>query len=137
MPDRSKSKLLAAYFILIFVSGILLRIFVIPLLWSAASEITTAAIAVLALSGVLLIGVYYLKTQGSAKQIRIFYALCIGIAFGFPILVVVALVARAITGVPIQGFDVLLILAFGYAVGFIIGIPASKKIQERFFPLSD
>ncbi|NLF89097.1 hypothetical protein GX563_09790 [Candidatus Bathyarchaeota archaeon] len=133
----SKSKLLGAYFILIFITGILLRLFVVPLLWPAASEITTAAIAVLALSGVLLIGVYYLKTQGSSKQIRIFYACCIGIAVGFPILVVVALVARSITGVPVQGFDVLLILSFGYAVGFMIGIPASKKIQERFFPLAD
>lgn len=132
MPDRSKSKLLAVYFIIIFAVGILLRFFVTPLLWPAGvGEVTDMAIAISALFGAMLVIVYYLRTQGSAKQMRILYALGIALPIGFIFLVVITLAARAITGNPVQDvFDILLILAFGYTVGFIIGIPASKKLQD-------
>ena len=126
------SKLLAVYFILIFAIGILLRLFVTPLFLPGAAEITDRSIVMFILVGVMLVAMYYLKTQGSPKQIRTIYTLGIAFPIGFTIFIVTAIVARAITGNPVQGFDTLLIIAFGYTIGFIIGIPASKKMQERF-----
>ncbi len=123
---------LAAYFVLIFVISIFLRLFVLPLLWPAAGELTDRAIATLGIVTVMLAALYYLKTQGSPKQIRTIFALGIALPIGFVLFVVAATVIRAITGSPVQGFDSLLIFTLGYTVGFIIGIPASKKVQERY-----
>ena len=123
---------LAAYFALIFVIGIILRLFVMPLFWPAAGEITDRSIAIFAIITIMLSVVYYLKTQGSPKQIRTLFALGIALPIGFVLFIATAIVIRAITGNPVQGFDTLLILAFGYALGCIIGIPVSKKVQERY-----
>jgi len=129
------SKLLAVYFILLFAIGILLRLFITPLfLPPSLTEITDSSIAIFIILGVLLAAVYYLKTQGSRKQIRLFYALTIGIGLGFPIFAVVTLLFNTVVGHTVQGFDLLLDYAFAYTVAFIIGIPASKRLQKRFFP---
>ncbi len=56
----------------------------------------------------------------------------LALPIGFVLFIVAATVIRAITGSPVQGFDSLLIFASGYTVGFIIGVPASKKVQERY-----
>ena len=127
------SKLLAAYFILIFAIGSLLRLFITPLFLPNAVEITDRSIITLILGGVLLAAVYYLKMQGSQKQIRTIYALGIALPIGFAIYAVVSIVIRTVTGTVSQGWsEFLLILVFGYTAGFIIGIPASKRIQQRF-----
>lgn len=76
-----------------------------------------------------------ITSQIYARAIRIFYLLCIGIGLGFPIFAVIVLVARAITGAPVQGVYSMISYAFAYTIAFIIGIPASKKIQERFYPV--
>lgn len=85
---------------------------------------TVAAFVVAAL---ILIVVYYLKTQGTPKKIRAFYALAIGLGLGFPIFLVV----DAVAGYTVQGTNLLLEYGFSYTVAFIIGIPLSKELQKR------
>ena len=125
------SKGLAVYFILLFAIGILLRLFITPLFLPSLAEITDRSIIIFTLLSVMLVAVYYLKTQGSRKQIRLFYALAIGLGLGFPIFAVVTLLFNTIMGYTVQGIDLLLDYAFAYTVAFIIGIPLSKKILER------
>ena len=126
------SKVLVAYFILLFTIGILLRIFVTPLFLPGTAEITDRSIVMFIVVGVLLTGVYYLKTQGSLKQIRTIYALGVALPIGFAIYVIVSIVIRTVTGTVSQGgSEFLLIIMFGYTIGFIIGIPVSKEIQKR------
>jgi hypothetical protein len=125
-------KWLATYLALVFIVGIILRLFVMPLFWPAAGEITDRAIAMFTMFTIMLVALYYLKTQGSPKQIRTIFALGIALPVGFALFVVAAIVIKAVTGNSVQGFDALLIFTFGYTVGFIIGIPTSKKVQARY-----
>lgn len=76
-------------------------------------------------------------SRGSARIIRIFYAVCIGIGLGFPIFGAIALTAKAVNGAPVQGLYMIISYVFAYTIAFIIGIPASKKIQERFHPVAE
>jgi membrane protease YdiL (CAAX protease family) len=133
MSSTPKPRLLSVYFILIFVTGVLLRLFVLPSLWPAAIEITDSAIALLVLFSVMLIVVYYLKTQGSKKQLRTIFALGIALPVGFLIYAVVSIVIRTLTETISQGWsEFIIILAIGYTIGFIIAVPASKKMLERY-----
>ena len=124
-------KFLAVYFILLFTIGILFRIFITPLFLPSIAEITDRSIIMFILLGVIFIAVYYLKTQGSRKQVRLFYALAIGLGLGFPIFGVAIIVYNNVMGYTAQGIDLLLDYAFSYTVAFIIGIPLSKKILAR------
>jgi len=127
----STPKVLAVYFFLIFAAGIILRIFVTPLLLPDLAKITDFSLASFILLAALLIVVYYLKTQGSPKQIRLFYAFAIGVGLGFPIFAVVTLISNAVTGHAMRGTSLLLNYVFSYTVAFIVGIPVSKILQER------
>jgi hypothetical protein len=124
-------KVLAVYFFLIFAVGIILRIFVTPLFLPGLAEITDLSITMFILLALLLVAVYYLKTQGSPKQIRLFYAFAIGIGLGFPIFAVVTLIFNATTGHAIRGTNLLLDYVFSYTVAFIIGIPVGKILHKR------
>lgn len=124
---------LAIYFSLILIITALLRIFIVPLfLPPSLTEATDESILMFLLTGAILAVVYYIKTRGSQKQIRLFYFIGIGGGLGFPIWVGAMLISKAITGYYIQGFDLQLTYALSYTAAFIIGIPASKKIQQRF-----
>lgn len=127
-------KILAVYFVFLFAVGILLRIFIMPLFLPDLAEATNLSLTLLAfmLLALFFVVVYYLKTQGSPKQIRSFYALAIGLGLGFPIFAVVTLVFNAVTGHTIQGTNLLLDYVFSYTVAFIIGIQVSKKMQRRW-----
>ena len=132
MAKKTNAKLLALYFALIFAIGIILRLFLLPLFWPSASEITDSAIAILALFGVMLIVVYYLKTQGSQKQIRTLFAFSVGLPLGFVIYAIVSISIRTLTNTVSQSWsEFFILLALGYVIGFIIAVPASKKMQER------
>lgn len=133
MGNKPKAKLLALYLALIFAIGIVLRLFLLPLFWPSASEITDSAIAILSLFGVMLIVVYYLKTQGSQKQIRTLFALSVGLPVGFVIYAIVSISIRTLTNTVSQSWsEFFILLALGYVIGFIIAVPASKKMQERY-----
>jgi len=130
---RMTPKILAVYFFLLFAVGILLRIFVMPLFLPSLAEATNLSLTLLTfiLLALLFVVVYYLKTQGSPKQIRSFYALAIGLGLGFPIFAAVTLVFNAVAGYTIQGTNLLLDYVFSYTVAFIIGIPVSEILQKR------
>ena len=105
MPNKPKAKLLVLYFILIFAVGIILRLFVLPLVWPSASEITDSALVILTLFGVMLIVMYYLKTQGSQKQIRTLFVLSVGLPVGFAIYAVISIIVRTVTNTVSQGWS--------------------------------
>lgn len=79
----------------------------------------------------LLVIAYYLKTEGSPKQVMFFYTLATGLGLGFPIFAVFPLVFNAVAGCTIQGINLLLDYLFSYTLAFVTAIPVSKKMQNR------
>ena len=124
---------LAIYLSLILIISALLRIFVVPLFLSPSlTEPIDQTILTFIFIGGLSAAIYYIKTRGSPKQIRLFFFICIGGGLGFPIWVGAMLILKAITGYYVQGVDLQLTYALSFTAAFIMGIPASKLIQKRF-----
>ena len=121
-------KTLLIFFSLIFVSGVLIRIFISPILWPDVPEIVDPLRIILSSAMVFLIlsGIYYLKTSGSPKQWRVFWIVSLGLSIGFPFSVVGDFMLKALFG---RYPDVLYPLLYfvGVAIGAVIGNWVGKK----------
>lgn len=128
------SKGLAVYFILLLIIGVLIPIFITPLfLPPSLIPAINESILMLLFTGTMLALVYYIRTRGTPKQVRLFFFICIGGGLGFPIFAVATLIVNTVVGHTVQGFDLSLDYVFSFIVAFIISIPVSKKMQKRFF----
>lgn len=121
-------KTILLFFSIILVSGVLIRIFISPILWPDIPEIVNPLRIILSTTLMFLIlGVlYYLKTRGSPKQIRVFWIVSLGLSIGFPFSVVGDLMVKALFG---RSPDVLFLLLYfvGFAIGAFIGNWVGKK----------
>ncbi|MGQ9552396.1 MAG: hypothetical protein ACUVUE_08225 [Candidatus Bathycorpusculaceae bacterium] len=127
-------KTLALYFLLLFVVGIFIRIFISPLLWPGVAEVVDLSRTVLTFVVVaLVLGViYYIRTQGSLKQVRLFYTVTIGLGLGFPIYAVSVATFNFFMGYTVQGTSHFFVIVFSYIIAFMTAAYASKKIQQRW-----
>ncbi len=132
---------LLIYFSLIFVSGLLIRIFVSPILWPNIPEITDPG-SILLWSAVAFLGlgvIYYLKTQGSPKQTRIFWTIAVAIMFAFPFADIGFLIVRALlesSGAALF-FPIFVPLYFvGLIIGGAIGKWVGKRMETRALALA-
>ena len=125
---KMSPKNLLIYFSLILVSGVLIRIFISPILWPDISEIVDPLRIILssAMVFLLLSVLYYLKVHGSPKQIRVFWVVSLGLSIGFPFSVVGVPMFKALFG---RSPDVLFPLLYfvGVAIGAFIGNWVGKK----------
>jgi hypothetical protein len=116
------------FFSLILVSGVLIRIFISPILWPDVPEIVDPLRIILSYAMVFLLlsVLYYLKTSGSPKQWRVFWIVGLGLSIGFPFSVVGDLMVKALLG---RSPDVLFPLLYfvGVAIGAVIGNWVGKK----------
>jgi len=121
-------KTLIIFFSLLFVVGVLIRIFISPILWPDVPEIVDPLRTFLSATVVFLIlsVVYYLKVGASPKHIRIFWIFCLGLGIGFPFAFVGVLMFRALVG---SSPDALfpLLYSVGVAIGAFIGNWVGKK----------
>ena len=121
-------KTLLIFFSLLFVSGVLIRIFISPILWPDVPEIVDPLRIILssAMVFLLLSVLYYLKVHGSPKQIRVFWIVSLGLSIGFPFSVVGDLMFKALFG---RSPDILFPLLYfvGVAIGAFIGNWVGKK----------
>ena len=135
LPQKSWStlakmapKTLLIFFSLIFVSGVLIRIFLSPILWPDVPEIVDLLRIILSYAMVFLLlsGLYYLKTSGSPKQWRVFWIVGLGLSIGFPFSLVGDLMVKALFG---RSPDILFPLLYfvGVAIGAVIGNWVGKK----------
>jgi len=131
---RITRKTLALYFLTIFIVGILIRIFISPLLWPGISEIVDLPRTVLtfAVFALVLGVIYYIRTQGLTKQVRLFYTVTIGLGLGFAIFAVVVTTFDFFIGYAVQGNSFFLVFGLSYIVAFTIAAFTSKKIQRRW-----
>ncbi|MCJ7614175.1 hypothetical protein MUO71_05365 [Candidatus Bathyarchaeota archaeon] len=116
------------FFALIFVGGVLTRIFVSPILWPDVPEIVDPLRIILSSSmvGLMLSVIYYLKVHGSPKQVRLFRIVSLGLSIGFPFAFVGILMFRAIVG-SAPDFSFILLYFAGFAIGAFIGNGIDKK----------
>ena len=125
---KMSPKNLLILFSLILVSGVLIRIFISPILWPDVPEIVDPLRIIL--SFVMMFSVlsviYYLKVHGSPKQIRVFWIVSLGLSIGFPFSVVGDLMFKALFG---RSPDILFPLLYfvGVAIGAFIGNWVGKK----------
>ncbi len=121
-------KKIIIFFALLFVAGVLIRIFISPILWPDVPEIVDPLRIILSSAMVFLMlsVIYRLKVGASAKQIRIFWIVCLGLSIGFPFSFVGVLMFRALVGI---SPDVLFSLLYcvGVAIGAFIGNWVGKK----------
>lgn len=123
-------KNLLILFSLIFISGVIIRIFVSPILWPNIPEvvdplhIAMSSIAVL----VVLSLVYYLKVYGTPKTIRLFYTLTIGLALGFGIFAVISTISKFFMKYTFKGFYFYIVFVSSYGIAFIIVNYWSKRL---------
>ena len=121
-------KTLLIFFSLIFVSGVLIRIFISPILWPDVPEIVDLLRIILSSAMVFLIlsVIYYLKVHASPKGIRVFWIVSLGLGIGFPFSVVGVLIFKALFG---RSPDILFLLLYftGVAIGAVIGNWVGKK----------
>ena len=125
---KLSSKKLAIYFIIIFVVVVLSRIFVSPWLWPEKTELVDPIITLMTftVAGLGLGLIYYLKTAGSPKQMRLFFVTCSGLGFGFILSIVSGIIlATFIRPVP------LLLTFLLYAIMFIAGAYIGDKIGKK------
>ncbi len=125
---KSSSRKLAIYFIIIFVVAVLSRIFVSPWLWPEKTELVDPILTLITFTaaGVGLGLIYYLKTAGSPKQMRVFFVACSGLGFGFILWTVSGIIlATFIRPVP------LLLIFLLYAIMFIAGAYIGDKIGKK------
>jgi hypothetical protein len=119
---------LLIYFALLFVSGLLIRVFISPILWPNISEITDLGDILVSSAMVILMlsVIYYLKTQGSPKQVRIFFTVALGVAIAFPFALVFSLALEVPLGVPRASlFDPF------YLVGLVLGLVIGNWVGKR------
>jgi len=121
-------KTLIIFFSLLFVVGVLIRIFISPILWPSVPEIVDPLRIILSttLMFLILVVLYYLKTHASPKQVRVFWIVSLGLSIGFPFSVVGDLMVKALFGC---SPDVLFLLLYfvGFALGAFIGNWVGKK----------
>ena len=121
-------KTLIIFFSLLFVVGVLIRIFISPILWPDVPEIVDPLRIILSSAMVFLMlsVIYYLKVHASPKQIRIFWIVSLGLSIGFPFSVVGVLMFRALVG---SSPAILFYLLYfvGVAIGAFIGNWVCKK----------
>ena len=121
-------KTLIIVFSLLFVIGVLIRIFISPILWPGVPEIVDPLRIILSTAMVFLMFrvIYYLKVGASPKHIRIFWIVCLGFGIGFPFAFVGVLMLRALVG---SSPDVLFSLLYfvGVAIGAFIGNWVGKE----------
>ncbi len=121
-------KTLIIFFSLLFVVGVLIRIFISPILWPDVPEIVDPLRIILSTAMVFLMlsVIYYLKVGASPKHIRIFWIVCLGLSIGFPFAFVGVVMFRALVG---NSPDVLFPLLYfvGVAIGAFIGNWVGKK----------
>ena len=79
-------KTIIIFFSLLFVVGVLIRIFISPILWPGVPEIVAPLRIILSAAMVFLMFrvIYYLKVGASPKQIRIYWIVSLGLGIGFP-----------------------------------------------------
>ena len=145
LPYKSSStlvkvsrKTLLIFFSLLFVVGVLIRIFISPILWPDVPEIVEPLRIILSSAMVFLMlsVIYYLKVRGSPKQFRVFWIVSLGLCIGFPFSVVGVLIFKALLG---RSPDILFPLLYfiGVAIGAVIGNWVGKKrytgwqVQDR------
>ena len=121
-------KTILIFFSIILVSGVLIRIFISPILWPDIPEIVNPLRIILSTTLMFLIlGVlYYLKTRASPKQVRVFWIVSLGLTIGFPFSVVVDLMAKVLFGCS-PDFLFLLLYFAGFAIGAFIDNWVGKK----------
>ena len=121
-------KTLLIFFSLLFVSGVLVRIFISPILWPDVPEIVDPLRIILSFAMVFfgLSVLYYLKTSGSPKQWRVFWIVSLGLSIGFPFSLVGDFMLKALFG---RYPDVLYPLLYfvGVTIGAFIGNWVGKK----------
>ena len=121
-------KTLLIFFSLLLVSGVLIRIFISPILWPDVPEIV-GPLRIILSSAVVFFGlsvIYYLKVHASPKGIRAFWIVSLGLSIGFPFSVVGDLIFKALFG---RSPDILFPLLYftGVAIGAVIGNWVGKK----------
>lgn len=121
-------KTILIFFSIILVSGVLIRIFISPILWPDIPEIVNPLRIILSTTLMFLIlGIlYYLKTRASPKQVRAFWIVSLGLTIGFPFSVVGDLMVKALFG---SSPNVLFLLLYfiGVAIGAFIGNWVGRK----------
>jgi H+/Cl- antiporter ClcA len=126
------TKALPIYFSVIFVSGLLIRVFVSPILWPNIPEITDPGNILLSAAVVFLClgAVYYLKTQGSPTQNRIAFDIAAALAFALTFVLIVFVIFTTMLGS--SGGDLFTPMFFPlYLLGLIIGGAVGNWLAKR------
>ena len=125
---KMSPKTLLIFFSLILALGVLIRIFLSPILWPDVPEIVDPLRIILSFAMVFfgLSVLYYLKTSGSPKQFRVFWIVSLGLGIGFPFSLVGDFMLKALFG---RYPDILYPLLYfvGVAIGAVIGNWVGKK----------
>jgi hypothetical protein len=125
---RLSPRALLIYFSLIFVSGLLIRLFVSPVLWPNIPEVVDPGDILLSSAIVFLslAAIYYLKTSGSARQVRIFWMVAFALMFSFALALAGSFIIKELLG--LSG-DTLFVLV--YAPLYLVGLPVGALIGNR------
>lgn len=126
---RLSRKTLLILFSLIFVSGLLIRIFISPILWPSIPEVVDPLRIVLSSIAVFsgLSICYYVRVHAGPKGIRLFYTITIGLSLGFGIWLAAYLLYQAVLGQRPPDFLFLLMFVIAYIIALYIGDMIGKR----------
>jgi hypothetical protein len=125
---KKSPKILLIFLLLLFFSVLIIIAVASVVPWSSIPGIAGAVEMLLsaALGLLVLAVVFYLRTQGSARQLRAFWTIAFGFMIAFPFAIVTSLALEVFLGVPRGSlFEILCLVGLG--IGMVLGWHYGKE----------
>jgi hypothetical protein len=134
---KKSHKKLLIFFLFLFFSVLIIIVVTSVIPWSSIPGIADAVGMLLsaALALLVLAVVFYLRNQGSTRQLLAFWIIAFGFMIGFPFTLVTSLALEAFFGVPRGSqlahalFELLSVVGFG--IGMVLGYYYGKRETKK------